>query len=134
MPNDPVKCQYRQLGNSGLRISDPMFRCMGLGDPDNLPWLLGEEKLCELVISGKVRYISASSMLATQMQFTAEKNDWTKLISMQNQYDLLYGEEEREINTFCNETGVGPDPLGAAMPGPSSLCTRGVWELCALRA
>ena len=69
--------------------------------------------LHDLVQSGKVRYIGASSMCATQfarMQFVAEKNGWTTFISMQNQYNLLYREEEREMNRFCNDTGVGLIP------------------------
>jgi aryl-alcohol dehydrogenase-like predicted oxidoreductase len=69
--------------------------------------------LHDLVASGKVRYIGASSMWATEfarMQFCAEKNGWTKFISMQNQYNLLYREEEREMNRFCNDTGVGLIP------------------------
>ena len=37
-----------------------------------------------------------------QMQFVAEKNGWTKFISMQNHYNLLYREEEREMNPFCS--------------------------------
>jgi aryl-alcohol dehydrogenase-like predicted oxidoreductase len=66
------------------------------------------------VKSGKVRYIGASSMWATQfaqLQFTAEKNGWTKFVSMQNHYSLLYREEEREMNRFCRETGVGLIPV-----------------------
>lgn len=69
--------------------------------------------LHDLVQSGKVRYIGASSMWATQfarMQFCAERNGWTKFISMQNHYNLLYREEEREMNRFCNDTGVGLIP------------------------
>jgi len=69
--------------------------------------------LDDLVKSGKVRYIGASSMWAVQfaqMQFTAERLGLTKFISMQNQYSLLYREEEREMNRFCNDTGVGLIP------------------------
>ncbi|KAM0228688.1 hypothetical protein ACHAPO_010549 [Fusarium lateritium] len=69
--------------------------------------------LHDLVQLGKVRYIGASSMWAVQfanLQFCAEKNNWTKFISMQNQYNLLYREEEREMIRFCNETGVGLIP------------------------
>lgn len=72
------------------------------------------EALHDLVKSGKVRYIGASSMWTYQfamMQFTAEKHGWTKFISMQNFYNLLYREEEREMNKFCNETGVGLIPV-----------------------
>jgi aryl-alcohol dehydrogenase-like predicted oxidoreductase len=44
------------------------------------------------------------------MQFCAATNGWTKFISMQNHYNLLYREEEREMNKFCKETGVGLIP------------------------
>lgn len=72
------------------------------------------EALHDLVKSGKVRYIGASSMWATQfaqLQFVAEKHGWTKFISMQNHYNLLYREEEREMNRYCNDTGVGLIPV-----------------------
>ncbi|KAG8628135.1 hypothetical protein KVT40_004008 [Elsinoe batatas] len=68
------------------------------------------EALHDVVKSGKARYIGASSMDTYQfitMQFVAEKNGWTKFASMQNHYSLLYREEEREMNKFCKETGVG---------------------------
>lgn len=69
--------------------------------------------LHDLVRQGKVLYIGASSMWTyqfAQMQFCAEKNGWTKFISMQNHYNLQYREEEREMNKFCNATGVGLVP------------------------
>jgi aryl-alcohol dehydrogenase-like predicted oxidoreductase len=69
--------------------------------------------LHDLVVSGKVRYIGASSMWATEfarMQSAAEKNGWTKFISMQNHYNLCYREEEPEMIRYCNETGVGLIP------------------------
>jgi aryl-alcohol dehydrogenase-like predicted oxidoreductase len=71
------------------------------------------EALHDLVKMGKVRYIGASSMWAYQfvmMQACAEKHSWTKFISMQNQHSLLYREEEREMNKYCLETGVGLIP------------------------
>jgi aryl-alcohol dehydrogenase-like predicted oxidoreductase len=77
------------------------------------------EALHDLVRSGKVRYIGASSMWATQfaqMQFAAERNGWTKFISMQNKYSLVYREEEREMNRFCNDTGVGLIPVCLIVP------------------
>ncbi|EXK25652.1 alcohol dehydrogenase [Fusarium oxysporum f. sp. melonis 26406] len=233
---EETKVGYRQLGQSGLRVSVPILGCMGLGDPRAIPWSLGEDEslsllkaaydkglntwdtanvysngaseivigkaiqnynipreklviltkcnfavgetpeegqftfwsefdkskdyqnqfglsrtavfnqvdaslkrlgttyidllqihrfdpsvsieetmkaLHDLVQSGKVRYIGASSMWATQfaqLQFCAEKNGWTKFVSMQDQYNLLYREEEREMHRFCNETGVGIIP------------------------
>ncbi|HEX8093361.1 aldo/keto reductase, partial [Jatrophihabitans sp.] len=63
--------------------------------------------------SGKVRYIGASSMWATQfvqMQHVAESRGWTKFVSMQNHYNLLYREEEREMLPLCADLGVGAIP------------------------
>ncbi|KAI0109290.1 Aldo/keto reductase [Hypoxylon sp. NC0597] len=76
--------------------------------------------LHDVVQSGKVRYIGASSMWATQfarMQAVAEQNGWTKFISMQNYYHLCYREEEREMVRFCNDTGVGILPYSANFGG-----------------
>ncbi|KAI9148778.1 Aldo/keto reductase [Paramyrothecium foliicola] len=227
------KCEYRQLGSSGLRISVPIFGCMSIGDPEWAPWNIGSlpllkaaydkglntwdtansysngvsetiiaktlekysiprekvvimtkcfwasaediktthwymrngvepnkefqnqyglsraaifnqveaslkrlnttyidllqihrfdtttpieetmKALHDLVESGKVRYIGANSMLATRfarMQACAERNGWTKFVSMQPRYSLLYREEEREMLQYCKETGVGVIP------------------------
>jgi aryl-alcohol dehydrogenase-like predicted oxidoreductase len=71
------------------------------------------EALHDVVKSGDVRYIGASSMRAVefaQLQFIAEKNNWTKFVSMQGFYNLLYREEEREMNPYCDDTGVGLIP------------------------
>ncbi|KAK9383356.1 Aldo/keto reductase [Kockiozyma suomiensis] len=82
-----------------------------------------EETMCalnDLVHSGKVRYIGASSMFSFQfamMQACAEKNGWTKFVSMQNHYNLLYREEEREMNKYCDLTGVGLIPWGPLAAG-----------------
>ncbi|TVY73231.1 Aldo-keto reductase dtxS3 [Lachnellula suecica] len=76
--------------------------------------------LHDLVQSGKVHYIGASSMWTYQfarMQFIAEKNGWTKFVSMQNKYNLCYREEEREMNKFCKESGVGIIPWGPLYSG-----------------
>ncbi|KIW67557.1 hypothetical protein PV04_06801 [Phialophora macrospora] len=69
--------------------------------------------LHDLVQSGKVRYIGASSMWAyefAKLQHAAEVHNWTKFVSMQNHYSLCYREEEREMNPYCHETGVGLIP------------------------
>lgn len=71
------------------------------------------EALHDLVKAGKVRYIGASSMFAWQfskMQYTAERHGWTKFVSMQNHYNLLYREEEREMLPLCADQGVGVLP------------------------
>ncbi|KIJ46101.1 hypothetical protein M422DRAFT_29479 [Sphaerobolus stellatus SS14] len=81
--------------------------------------------LHDLVQSGKVRYIGASSMRTWQfslMNHVAEKNGWTKFISMQNEYSLLYREEEREMNPYCKFEGIGLIPwapiAGGALARP----------------
>lgn len=71
------------------------------------------EALHDVVKRGKARYIGASSMYAWQFakaQYTAEKHGWTKFISMQNHYNLVYREEEREMNPLCRDQGVGLIP------------------------
>lgn len=76
--------------------------------------------LHDLVTAGKIRYLGASSMWTYQfamMQFRAEKNGWTKFVAMQNRYNLLYREEEREMNRFCNLTGVAIVPWGPLCEG-----------------
>ena len=71
------------------------------------------QALHDTVKAGKVRYIGASTMYAYQfasMQYTAEINGWTKFVSMQNLYNMAWREEERDMNAFCHETGVGLTP------------------------
>ncbi|GGH62780.1 aldo/keto reductase [Frigidibacter albus] len=66
-----------------------------------------------LVQSGKVRYLGASSMYGwqfAQMQAVAERNGWTKFISMQNLYNVIWREERHDMNAFCIESGVGLTP------------------------
>ena len=69
--------------------------------------------LHEVVMAGKARYLGASSMASWQFakaQHTAEKNGWTKFVSMQNHYNLIYREEERERIPLCLDQGVGVIP------------------------
>ncbi|HTK06799.1 MAG TPA: aldo/keto reductase [Ktedonobacteraceae bacterium] len=69
--------------------------------------------LHDLVRSGKVRYIGASSMWTWQFakaQYIADLHGWTRFVSMQNQYNLLMREEEREMLPFCLDQGVGVIP------------------------
>jgi aryl-alcohol dehydrogenase-like predicted oxidoreductase len=71
------------------------------------------EALHDVVKSGKVRYIGASSMYAWQFakaQQVAEKNSWTRFISMQNHLNLINREEEREMLPLCMDQGVGIIP------------------------
>jgi aryl-alcohol dehydrogenase-like predicted oxidoreductase len=71
------------------------------------------EALHDVVRAGKARYIGASSMYAWQfakMQHAADEHGWTRFVSMQNHYNLLYREEEREMIPQCIDQGVGVIP------------------------
>ena len=71
------------------------------------------EALHDVVKAGKVLYLGASSMFAWQfaeLQLTAQMHGWTKFVSMQNHYNLVYREEEREMIPYCVETGVALMP------------------------
>jgi aryl-alcohol dehydrogenase-like predicted oxidoreductase len=71
------------------------------------------EALHDVVKAGKVRYIGASSMYSwqfAQAQYTAEKYGWTKFVSMQPHYNLLYREEEREMIPFCVDQKIAVIP------------------------
>ncbi len=71
------------------------------------------DALNEVVRSGKARYIGASSMHAWQFakaQHTAERQGWARFVSMQNHYNLLYREEEREMIPQCIDQGIGVIP------------------------
>ena len=78
------------------------------------------EALNDVVRAGKVRYLGASSMAAYQfakMRFTAENNGLANFVSMQNLYNLLYREEEREMNPYCVGEGVALTPWSAMARG-----------------
>ena len=71
------------------------------------------EALHDVVRAGKARYIGASSMFAwqfAQAQYVARSNGWTEFVAMQNHYNLIYREEEREMLPLCRELGVGVIP------------------------
>ena len=71
------------------------------------------EALHDVVRAGKARYIGASSMFAWQFakaQHIADSHGWTRFVSMQNHYNLVYREEEREMNPLCLDQGVGLIP------------------------
>ena len=71
------------------------------------------EALDDVVRSGKVRYLGASSMWTwqfAQMQHAADRGGWTRFVSMQNQYNLVMREEEREMLSYCADEGVGVLP------------------------
>ena len=78
------------------------------------------EALHDVVKAGKVRYLGASAMWAWQfskMQYTATINGWTRFISMQDQYSLLYREEEREMLPLLADQGVNAVPYSPLARG-----------------
>lgn len=78
------------------------------------------EALHDVVKSGKARYIGASSMSAwefSKYQYIAEKNGWTKFVSMQDLYNLIYREEEREMIPLCQDLKVGITPWSPLAKG-----------------
>lgn len=71
------------------------------------------EALHDVVRAGKARYLGASSMSAWQfakLLFTADAHGWTRFITMQNHYNLMYREEEREMIPLCRDQGIGVLP------------------------
>ncbi|MFP7477962.1 aldo/keto reductase [Terribacillus saccharophilus] len=78
------------------------------------------EALHDVVKAGKARYIGASAMYAWQFQkalHAAEKNNWTRFVSMQNHYNLIYREEEREMLPLCKEEKIGVTPYSPLASG-----------------
>ena len=78
------------------------------------------EALDKLVKAGKVRALGASAMYGYQfmnLQYAAEKNGWTKFVSMQNHYSLLYREDEREMIPICKQQNVALTPYSPLAAG-----------------
>jgi aryl-alcohol dehydrogenase-like predicted oxidoreductase len=76
--------------------------------------------LHDVVKSGKARYIGASAMYAWQFQkalYVAERNGWTRYVSMQNHMNLLYREEEREMMPLCRAEEIGVTPYSPLASG-----------------
>jgi aryl-alcohol dehydrogenase-like predicted oxidoreductase len=78
------------------------------------------ETLNDIVRAGKARYIGASAMFAWQFQsalYVAEKHGWTRFVSMQNHYNLIYREEEREMLPLCRAEKIGSTPYSPLASG-----------------
>lgn len=78
------------------------------------------EALHDVVRAGKARYIGASAMFAWQFQkalHVAESHGWSRFVSMQNHYNLIYREEEREMMQLCKAEGVGVIPYSPLASG-----------------
>ncbi|MFN4087498.1 MAG: aldo/keto reductase [Alphaproteobacteria bacterium] len=89
------------------------------------------EALHDVVKAGKVLYLGGSSMFAWQfveLQMTAQRHGWTQFISMQNHYNLIYREEEREMNPYCAATGIGLTPWSPLARGILTGAYRGGFD------
>ncbi len=92
------------------------------------------EALDSLVKAGKVRALGASAMYGYQfynMQLAAEKNGWAKFVSMQNHYNLLYREDERELIPICRQMNVSLAPYS---PLAAGRLARAEWKTDSLRS
>ncbi|KNE65094.1 hypothetical protein AMAG_10755 [Allomyces macrogynus ATCC 38327] len=125
MPAPPSKTSVNQWGLSRKHIFDAVdasLQRLGVEYIDlyqihrwdyNTPIEETMEALHDLVKLGKVRYIGASSMHAWQFakaQFIAKQREWTPFVSMQNLYNAVYREEERDMVPLCRDLGVGVIP------------------------
>ncbi|EIV9677757.1 aldo/keto reductase [Klebsiella pneumoniae] len=102
--------QTHSFGNWAISLLTNPEKIIGFGGLGIRNYM---EALHDVVKAGKARYIGASSMEAwrfAKMQHTAERNGWTRFITMQPQYNLLYREEEREMLPLCEDQGVGVIP------------------------
>ncbi len=104
---DAVDASLRRLGTDHIDLYQ-----IHRWDPET-PIEETMQALHDCIRAGKVRYIGASSMHAWQFakaQHVATVNGWTRFVSMQNHYNLLYREEEREMIPLCRDQGVGVIP------------------------
>jgi len=124
----PLNAQDKDPNHRGLsrkaifRAVDESLRRLGMEYIDlyqthrwdyNTPIEETMEALHDLVKSGKVRYIGGSSMYAWQFakaNHVAEMHGWTKFVSMQNYYNVMYREEEREMLPYCADQGIAVIP------------------------
>jgi aryl-alcohol dehydrogenase-like predicted oxidoreductase len=89
------------------------------------------EALHDVVKAGKVLYLGGSSMFAWQfveLQLTAEMHGWTRFVSMQNHYNLVYREEEREMNPYCARNGIALMPWSPLARGILAGAYRGGFD------
>lgn len=108
------KAIMREIDNSLKRLGTDYVDLYQIHRWDyNTPIEETMEALHDVIKAGKVRYIGASSMFAWQFLkalHVAEKNGWTRFVSMENQLNLLYREEEREMLPLCKEEKIAVIP------------------------
>jgi aryl-alcohol dehydrogenase-like predicted oxidoreductase len=109
--------EHRNPGNGGLKISRMCLGCMTSGAKRWREWVLEIEETLEaptdVVRSGKALHIGPSSMYAWQfasMLRAPERHGYSRIVTMQNHYNLVYREEEREMIPLCRKEGIGLIP------------------------
>lgn len=111
---------FEQVDASLKRLQTPYIDLLQIHRVDDTPFAEVMKALNDLIESGKVHYIGASSCWAhefAQMQAVADAHGWHRFISMQDEHNLLYREEEREMHRYCKKTGVGLIPWGPIAAG-----------------
>lgn len=104
---DSIDASLRRLGTDYVDL----YQIHRWDDDTPIEETLGA--LNDVVRAGKARYIGASSMYAWQFAkalYTADLHGWTRFVTMQNHYNLVYREEEREMNPLCRDQGIGLIP------------------------
>lgn len=104
---EAVEASLRRLGTDYIDVLH-LHRLDRDAEPEEIMGALHD-----LVKMGKVHYLAGSSMYAwefARLQYTAKMRGWTAFTSLQNFYNLLYREEEREMNPFCSAEGIGLTP------------------------
>lgn len=118
-----VDQSLKRLGTDYIDLYIPHFWDYGTPIEETM------EALDEVVKAGKVRFLGASKMYAWQFQkaqYVAEKNGWSKFISIQNHMNLIYREDERELVPLCKDQGVVLTPFS---PLAAGRLTRSVREI-----
>lgn len=111
---EAVEGSLRRLGTSYIDVLQ-LHRLDAETSPDEIM-----RALHDLVVMGKVHYLGASSMRCWQfarLQYTAKSHGWTTFTSMSGLHNLLYREEEREMNPFCRAEGIGLIPWSPVARG-----------------
>ena len=109
------KAIFAEVDNSLTPAGDGLRRpaARSTGGTTHTPIEETLEALHDVVKAGKARYLGASSMYAWQFSkalYLADRHGWTRFVSMQNHYNLLYREEEREMIPLCADQGIGLIP------------------------
>jgi aryl-alcohol dehydrogenase-like predicted oxidoreductase len=126
-----VDASLRRLGHDYLDVLVIHRHPHGVPEFSGVPIEETLEALHDVVRAGKALYLAASSMFAWQfaeLQLTARMHGWPRFVAMQNHYNLLYREEEREMNPYCVSSGVALTPWSPLARGVLTGSYRGGFD------